>query len=163
MLSSPMNYLLPGLLFSCGGWVMPGGKWIVPMTKTFYSVLSKVQGIYTLITAVWPIADIDSFMEVTGPKTDVWLVKTVAAILIPVGLCFIFASKVKRDFWLIFLLGITTTSALATIDFYYTGVGTISGVYALDGVLQVFFLLCWVILCFRYQKSKTGFPGRHGW
>src|SRR5690606_8858345 len=116
MLSSPMNYLLPGLLFSCGGWVMPGGKWIVPMTKTFYSVLSKVQGIYTLITAVWPIADIDSFMEVTGPKTDVWLVKTVAAILIPVGLCFIFASKVKRDFWLIFLLGITTTSALATID-----------------------------------------------
>ena len=157
-----MNCLLPGLLFSSGVWVVPGGKWTVPMTKTFYKVLSKVQGIYTLVTAVWPIADIDSFMEVTGPKTDVWLVKTVAAILIPVGLCFIFAYKLKRDFWLIFLLGITTTSALATIDFYYTAVGTISRVYALDGILQVIFLVCWVILCLRYQKWKTGFQGRHG-
>lgn len=27
-----------------------------------------MQGIYTMITAVWPIADMDSFMEVTGPK-----------------------------------------------------------------------------------------------
>lgn len=52
----------------------------------FLRILVAVQGMYMLITAVWPIVHIHSFMEVTGYKTDVWLVKTVGALLIPMAL-----------------------------------------------------------------------------
>lgn len=54
-----------------------------------YNLLSLVQGIYTLLTALWALVDIKSFMEVTGPKTDVWLVKTVAVVLLPIAVCFL--------------------------------------------------------------------------
>lgn len=40
-------------------------------------ILPAVQGAYYLLTGLWAVIDIDSFMLVTGPKDDVWLVKMV--------------------------------------------------------------------------------------
>jgi len=36
-----------------------------------------LQGLYWLVTGLWGLIDVHSFMKVTGPKTDIWLVKTV--------------------------------------------------------------------------------------
>jgi hypothetical protein len=55
----------------------------------FASAILWVQGLYFLITGVWPIVHIDSFLAVTGPKTDHlntelgdhWLVITVGALI----------------------------------------------------------------------------------
>ena len=44
------------------------------------------QGLYFLVTAIWPLVHIASFMKVTGPKRDIWLVKTVATVIGAVGL-----------------------------------------------------------------------------
>jgi hypothetical protein len=35
-----------------------------------------VQGIYYLLTGLWPLVSIGTFQMVTGEKTDVWLVHT---------------------------------------------------------------------------------------
>lgn len=114
--------------------------------------MSKVQGSYTLLTTLWAVTDIRSFMQVTGPKTDIWLVKTVAVVLIPVGLCFLLADRVKKDHWLVIMIGITSSLGLAIIDFYYTASKTISRVYALDGALQVIFLLSWLGLLGGHKR-----------
>ena len=39
-------------------------------TGSAFAVLCSVQGLYCLITGVWPLVSIDTFQAVTGPKTD---------------------------------------------------------------------------------------------
>src|SRR4051812_37393809 len=52
--------------------------------------LSAAQAVYFSVTGVWPIVHIHSFMAVTGPKRDLWLVRTVGALItavaVPIGL-----------------------------------------------------------------------------
>lgn len=119
-----------------------------------YTRLSLVQGSYTLLTALWALIDIKSFMEVTGPKTDVWLVKTVAVLLLPIGVCFLWGFFFNTDRLLIIVVGIMTSTGLAFIDFYYTINGTIKWVYQADGYLELLFLLVWTILLVRNKTFK---------
>jgi hypothetical protein len=84
-----------------------------------FRIIVWVQGIYTLVTAIWPIVDIESFMMVTGYKTDVWLVKTVGALLIPVAGCLISFLFIQTDRRPAFVLGGLTCIAFICIDFYY--------------------------------------------
>ena len=51
--------------------------------------LSILQGIYYLITGIWPLIHIGSFMKITGPKTDRWLVKTVGVLLAVISLVYL--------------------------------------------------------------------------
>ena len=123
------------------------------LTKKIYRGLLWVQAIYTFLTAAWGLIDIDSFMEVTGPKTDVWLVKTVSVLLLPVVVCFFSALFVKMPFLPVFLIAVITTVGLASIDFYYTARDVIRWVYAIDGLLQCIFLLLWIIFLAQYKKQ----------
>jgi hypothetical protein len=36
------------------------------------TLVALVQGVYFLLTGVWPIVHLPSFLAVTGPKTDLW-------------------------------------------------------------------------------------------
>ncbi len=117
-------------------------------------ILLLVQGIYTLSTALWPLLHIESFMMVTGPKTDIWLVKTVAVVLIPIGLLFLINCYSSGPLLHVLVVAISNSSGLAGIDFYYTANGTISWVYAVDGVLQVIFIICWIYLAKKLPLSR---------
>ena len=44
-------------------------------------VLAWVQAGYFVVTGVWPIVHMRSFLAVTGPKTDLWLVKTIGVLV----------------------------------------------------------------------------------
>lgn len=48
-------------------------------------MVAYVQGIYFLATGIWSLVHIASFQKVTGPKTDLWLVKTVGLLVIAIG------------------------------------------------------------------------------
>jgi len=48
-------------------------------------LISLVQGIYFFVSGIWPIFSMSTFLKVTGPKTDLWLVKTVGMILVTIG------------------------------------------------------------------------------
>src|SRR3990170_7201879 len=111
-----------------------------------YNALSMIQGSYTLLTAFWALVDIQSFMGVTGPKTDVWVVKTVAVLLLPIGFCFLWGLYFNTDRLLVTFIGIMSSAGLAFIDFHYTINGTIKWIYQADGFLQIFFLLVWTYL-----------------
>jgi hypothetical protein len=116
-----------------------------------------IQGLYILATAVWPLVSIKTFMEVTGPKTDIWLVKTVAVLLIPIAACFLFNTFTRRPHVSVMVVGLTVSAGLSIIDFYYTYTDTIKWVYAVDGCIELIFLVAWIYLLFRnVQNRPTG-------
>ena len=65
--------------------------------QILYKYALLIQGMYVLLTAVWALVDIQSFMFITGPKTDVWLVRTVAVLLICISLFFLMSSKKSEE------------------------------------------------------------------
>lgn len=117
----------------------------------FYKLLIVLQSSYLLITAVWPIAHIESFMDVTGPKTDIWLVKTVGALLIPVAAALFF--QPNRPNRTSFLLGGGTAISFIVINFYYALNDIIADIYLIDGVVQILFFLCWTISGILYRQK----------
>ena len=122
------------------------------MPKKIYTVLLWVQGVYALLTALWGLIDINSFMLVTGPKTDIWLVKTVSVLLVAITTGFFSALFLNLPPLPVCLLGSTTAAGLAFIDFYYTANGTIKWVYAVDGVAELLFFLTWMYLISRHKS-----------
>jgi len=93
-------------------------------------------------------------MEVTGPKTDIWLVKTVSLLLVTVSLCFIASLFIQTDRRPVLVLAIGCCLSLASIDFYYAGKKIISTIYYVDGVLQLIFLFAWVVIIRWRKKTK---------
>lgn len=90
----------------------------------------KIQAGYFIITGVWPIVHIDSFIAVSGPKTDIWLVHMVGLLAISIGTCMIFEK-------MSLLLPICTSASFALIDLLYVMEGTISPVYLGDFAMQL--------------------------
>ena len=88
---------------------------------------------------------------------DVWLVKTVGALLIPVACtmyCFLF---IRTDHRPAIVLSALTALAFVLIDFYYTLNDVISNVYLLDGVIELIFLIGWLYLALSLKnKPKDG-------
>ncbi len=116
------------------------------------SVLLIVQSSYYLITALWPLIHIGSFMFVTGYKTDIWLVKTVGALLIPVSVTLASHIVFKTDHRAAILLGALSALSFMAIDFYYSLTGVISYVYLADGLIQLVFLFSWLQFIRRMRR-----------
>jgi len=116
--------------------------------------VAVAQSIYTLATALWPIIDIRSFMEVTGYKTDIWLVKTVAVLLLTNGLVIgSFAFQREKNFKTITLLGFLTAISLFSIDAYYTSLQVIPDIYLADAVIEVIIAAMWMYGYWKYRMS----------
>src|SRR5687768_12469889 len=101
---------------------------------------------YIFVTALWPLLHIQSFMQVTGPKTDIWLVKTIGALLIPVALCMISYLNSNTDKRPVYILGAGTAIVFICVDVYYSGSGVISDIYLADALLEFVFLAGWTYL-----------------
>lgn len=102
------------------------------------------QGIFWLITGMWGLIDIRSFMWVTGPKTDVWLVKTVSALIVSIALTLLLGAKSKGPKVPFMVLGMAGCISLSTIDFIYTSNGTISNIYLLDAAAEIAILVAYI-------------------
>jgi hypothetical protein len=114
---------------------------------SFHSPFLLLQGVYYLLTGIWSFVGIRSFQLVTGPKTDLWLVKTVGVLVTVIGGVLIFAARRPRLVPEIPLLGIGSALGLTAIDVIYVARGRISPVYLLDALLELFLaaglLLTW--------------------
>jgi hypothetical protein len=92
-------------------------------------------------------------MAVTGPKTDIWLVKTVSVLLVAIALSLL-SGLIDGSYKLpVAVLGLCTSIAMAFIDFYYTINDTISKVYAADGVVEVLFMIGWILCIYINADS----------
>ena len=113
-------------------------------------LILKVQGIYYLLTGIWPFLHLPSFLLVTGPKTDIWLVKTVGALIIVLGLVLFFAAIINIINEPVLLLALSSTLAFTLIEIYYVATGTISWVYLMDAVVE---LLIFILLLVNILKN----------
>ena|SRR5829696_2826929 len=94
-----------------------------------------IQGIYYLITGLWPVVDITSFMLVTGPKTDIWLVKMVGLLTASIAISFI--SSFKKAASVLGILSVCSALSYLAIDVFYYFNGTISVVYLGDALMEI--------------------------
>ena len=107
------------------------------------------QGLYYLATGLWPLVHMRSFLAVTGPKTDLWLVRTVGLLAIAAGLPLVREGlrgdgdrrgrdddEVAPD---VALLGRATAAAFIAAEVPHVLAGRISPVYLLDAAVEAAF------------------------
>ncbi|MDQ0639953.1 hypothetical protein QF042_003518 [Pedobacter sp. W3I1] len=107
------------------------------------------QGSYYLLTGIWPIIHIGSFMAVTGYKTDIWLVKMVALLSTTIGIQLLLQLSKNPGPK---LLSVMTALSFLLIDTYYALHGTISKIYLADAMAQVIFIVS-VLLTVQKRDS----------
>lgn len=120
-----------------------------------YKATLWLQGTYTALTALWALVDIDSFMAVTGPKTDIWLVKTVSMVLLAVAAGLIGQALIPSNPLPLILVALTSSAGLCCIDIYYAVHNVISNIYLGDAFLQVLFMAVWIYTVFNLKKLEA--------
>ena len=116
---------------------------------TLFRYLSFAQGAYFLVTGIWPLISIRTFMLVTGPKTDVWLVKTVGAVVAVIGAVLTVAGVRRQTAPEVPLLAVGSAAALTAIDIVYVAQGRIAPIYQLDAVGEVALIGGWAFATAR--------------
>lgn len=117
--------------------------------------MSLAQGSYFFVTAAWPFIHLPSFLFVTGPKTDIWLLYTVSALLLVIGLVLLLAgyrNAVTRE---IGVLAAGSAVGLTLIDVYYSSTNTISDIYRFDAAGELLLLAGWLLVFLRKEKSTA--------
>jgi hypothetical protein len=107
--------------------------------------IALTQGALYLATGLWPLFDIDSFQAVTGPKTDLWLVRTVGVLVTVVGIVLVTSGRRRRITAEIMLLAVGCALGLAGIDIVYVLSRTISPIYLADAVIEIGFATAWAL------------------
>jgi energy-converting hydrogenase Eha subunit E len=107
--------------------------------------IALVQGVFYVATGVWALVDLDSFMAVTGPKVDHWLVKTVGVLVTVIGAVLLFAARSQRVTPEIVLLAVGSALSLAAIDVVYVSAGRISPIYLVDAAAEVGLAAAWAV------------------
>lgn len=132
-------------------------KWNEPRHGRRIILLAWFQGLYYAVAGIWPVLHIDSFMLVTGPKTDIWLVHTVGLLLVAVGVVLCLAAYWLRLTLETIVLAAGAALALTGIELVYTWKGTISTVYLLDAALEILLIAGWLWLGFSSARgTKQG-------
>ena len=107
----------------------------MPPTTRERAVLGA-QGMYFLLTGIWPLLHMRSFEAVTGPKADRWLVKTVGLTIACIGGTLLAAAVNDRVTPEVRGLAAASAAALAGVDVFYSAVGRISPIYLADAAVE---------------------------
>lgn len=105
--------------------------------------LTRAHGAFYLTTGLWPLLHRSSFEQVSGPKTDWWLVQTVAGLLIANGVVQITTPATPDALRQARRIGIGTAAALAAIELRYAPTGRIRKIYLVDAVVEVGWIVAW--------------------
>lgn len=123
-----------------------------------YSLVSKgriyalIQGTYYLITGIWPLLHLESFLWVTGHKTDLWLLFTVAWLITTIGFTLLAAYILREVCLSTAILGLTSAITLGGVDVYFSASETIDEVYLYDAIVEFTIAIAWMTLIARYVR-----------
>jgi hypothetical protein len=113
-----------------------------------------LQGAYFLVTGLWPLAHLRSFLAVTGEKRDIWLLKTVSVLIVAIGAALLAASRRREPSGEAVLLAVGSAAGLAGIDVYYAARRVIRPVYLLDAAVECA-LIAWLLLASRGVRREA--------
>lgn len=115
------------------------------------------QGVYYLLTGIWPLISVTSFMAVTGPKTDIWLLKTFSIQICMMGIVLAYASLDKEFKPAVVLLSLLTAAGFIIADVFYVIKGVIPPIYLADAFIELIiaFLVASYVLFRRKLETSV--------
>jgi len=116
--------------------------------------LMMIQGIYYGLTGLWPLLHMSSFIKITGPKSDLWLVQTVGMIILFVGCGFIVAGARKSVNVPLIIIALGLILGFIVIEIVYVFLGVISVIYMADALVQAALLFFWILFSWRAIVSS---------
>jgi len=106
--------------------------------------MALMQGLFYFGTGVWPLISMRTFLMVTGPKTDLWLVKTVGILIAVIGAVLFYAGLAGDVTPPIFVLSVCSAACLTAVDVNYVSKGVIAKVYLLDAAVELLLIAGWL-------------------
>src|SRR5438067_835911 len=108
--------------------------------------LAAAHACYYIITGLWSLVSIGTFQKVTGPKADLWLVKTVGVLVTVIGAVIGMAARRPSDKPRpeIATLAVGSALGLAGIDVVYVAKRRIGPVYLLDALAEILLAGAWL-------------------
>jgi hypothetical protein len=121
----------------------------------FIRFVAAIHCIYMVVTAMWPIVDIQSFMLITGYKTDLWLVKTVSLLLLTNGLVIGSSLFLKDNYRIVALLGFLSAVVLFSVDVYYVSRQVIFDICLGDAVAESIIAALWIYGYWKFAAEAS--------
>lgn len=127
------------------------------MKSNIYT-LAIIHGLYFIVAGIWPILHMDSFVFITGPKEDLWLVETVGMLAAAIGLGLLVGGWRRNISFPLSLIAVAAAIGFILIDAIYVWGGVISPIYLFDAVIEFVLLCFWVV--FIIQNRVYEFRNR---
>lgn len=112
----------------------------------------RAHSIYYVVTGIWPIVHLRSFMFLTGRKTDTWLVQTFGALITALGVAILPRARVGRRAQENVAIG--AALSLAASDGIFVLRRRIRPVYLLDAAVEL--ALASAIAAKRGRRAAEG-------
>ncbi|WP_211589391.1 hypothetical protein [Microbispora sp. H11081] len=119
------------------------------------TALARAHGLFTMASGLWPLLHLQSFEKVFGAKTDRWLERTVAGLLVGIGWTQVRAASAPGGAGHARRLGVSTAATLLAVDLVYVPTGRIRPVYLLDAAAQAMWLRAWRARAVRPEPPTT--------
>jgi hypothetical protein len=121
--------------------------------------IALCQGLYYLATGIWPLVHMRSFTAITGPKRDLWLVRTVGLLAAAIALPLLREAR-RGDSPGTRVLGTAAAAAFAAADVHPVVTGRISAIYLVDAAIEAVFAAAWAgvddgPVARRVRKSRS--------
>lgn len=120
--------------------------------------VALVQGLYYLLTGLWPLVHMSSFEFITGRKTDHWLVNTAGGLIAVIGGTLTLGAIEQRLERQTAVLATSSALFLAAIEVLYTARGRIRLVYLLDALLEGLLVAAWLRAWRTAPGTSTSTP-----
>lgn len=114
------------------------------------------EGAYLVVSGVWPLVWMDGFLDVTGPKEELWLVRTVGLLAAVIGLTLFVAAARETYTPEVAFLAVSTAFTFLAVDVVGWAAGALRWTYLVDAVAQAVFLLAWALLA-GYALSQRSY------
>ncbi|WP_208803281.1 hypothetical protein [Microbispora triticiradicis] len=122
-------------------------------------VLARAHGLFNIAGGLWPLLHLTSFEKVYGPKTDRWLQRTVAGLLVGIGWAQVRAAGTPDGVRQARRLGMATAATLLTADLLCVPTGRVRPTYLLDAAAEALWLRAWRAGAVRPEPRAAGRAG----
>lgn len=114
------------------------------------------QGVYYILTGLWPLFSMRTFELITGPKRDDFLVHMVGALAAAVGLALLVAALSRSPSIESVVLGIASAVAFAGIDLFYGLQQVLPAVYLVEAIVEIGIIALLALAAWRARASLRG-------